>query len=51
MSEHGRVHVRPAALAVGTSRWQWWYEEQFAEAESRFTIVTLTVYLIDISFL
>lgn len=30
---------------------KWWSREQFAEAESKFNIVTLTVYLIDISFL
>lgn len=38
--------------------WQWaqggeacWWKEQLAKAESRFNIVTLTMYLIDISFL
>lgn len=36
--------------------WQWaqggekWWKKQLAEAENRFNIVTLTMYLIDISF-
>lgn len=50
-SEVAVMHKPSALLAVAQGGEKQWCKEQFAEAKSRFNIVTLTMYLIDISFL